>query len=280
MTVTRARAPRGTRRTTASATAWRRSPAGSTARRGRSRSGRDDRVAPSAAGSARGSGVGAVRTRLAARARARAVRGRAGRRRARAAARSTARARRVRPAPSRARSSGSSASARSRSATASTSPGGTTKPETPSVDDVAHAADVGRDDGLAGRLRLDHRDRRALVRRGERDDVARRVDRADVGPEPGEVAAVADSELAGERLEARPQRPVADEQQVGVDARRRGGARRRAAGRRRCLISVMRPSQRRGSRSGGHAELGDGAPPPLRARSRAAARDRARAGSR
>jgi hypothetical protein len=83
--------------------------------------------------------------------------------------------------------------------------------------DVAHSSDICRHDGQPGSLGLDDAHRRALVRRRQHDGVGRRVDRSHIAPEPGEVARTADAELTCEIFEPLPERPVADDEQLGVD---------------------------------------------------------------
>ena len=83
--------------------------------------------------------------------------------RRRAARRSARRARRAAARHARARARGSSARSRSASASAVASPRGTSRPSTPSRDDVAVAGDVRGDDRRAGRERLGQHHAEALA---------------------------------------------------------------------------------------------------------------------
>ena len=98
----------------------------------------------------------------------------------------SARARSCARCPSSARSAGSSASRARRSARPSASPEGTRKPVDALGDLVAQRADVGRHHRQPGGHRLDHRDRDALVHRGQREHVAAREQPRDVAAQPEE----------------------------------------------------------------------------------------------
>ncbi len=86
------------------------------------------------------------------------------------------------------------------------------------ADDVGHAAHARRDDGAAGGERLDHDDRRSLVRRGQDERVESLVPVRDVLLVAEEEAVADDPELARALLDVVAIRPVADEQECRVDA--------------------------------------------------------------
>lgn len=79
---------------------------------------------------------------------------------------------------------------------------------------VGHAADRRRDDGKPRRHRLDERDWRTLVARGEHGDVEVGVDVREVRPPAEEVAAVAQARALGELYELEPALAVANHDEV------------------------------------------------------------------
>ena len=135
------------------------------------------------------------------------------------------------------------------------------------ADDVGDAADAGGDDRAAARERLDRRHRRALVRRGEHEDVERGEERADLLLVAGEQAVADDPELGGELLDplavgavadhaerrastpcSRSEREGAEDDVRALHARHPPRSSRRGTGRRRTPIT-RRVSARASARS-------------------------------
>ena len=81
---------------------------------------------------------------------------------------------------------------------------------------IAHTTDIRRHDRKPRGRGLDQADRRSLVRRGQRHDVAGREDRCDILAEAEEPAAVEHAERERPRLDLRPKWTIADEEQEGI----------------------------------------------------------------
>ena len=136
----------------------------------------------------------------------------------------------ARPGPCRRRRSASPASRRIAAASAASSPEGASKPVSPCTTTSATPPTRVETTGSAGRHRLDHRQRDALADAGEQEQVGRRQQPRDVGPQ-AEQAHVRPPACGSAHLglDLGPLRALADEDQPGARAAR--ARRARACGR-------------------------------------------------